>query len=201
MIKTREIRWFFEDPQMVLASFFEGLPRQAVSHEERTDRYLAGLLSEDTGIKLRGERLEIKSRVEGPETGRIAPGLVGVFETWVKYGFELKAGAPQGVAGEASTPQWLDVAKERWVTLVDATGPNLLFHPLGHQPGSFVQLEYTRISLGRRQWYTFGLEWPAESPVRIPDSFFVGVFKGTRLQKGQSMGYPAFLKRVTRQEG
>jgi hypothetical protein len=196
MIKTREIRWFFESPQGLLTSFFEGLPRQAASYEERTDRYLAGLLSEGNGVKLRGGRLEIKSRVDGPETGVIAPGLEGVMETWVKYGFELKEGAQEGVADEDIAAQWLDVAKERWVTLVDATGPNLQFHPLGYQPGDYVQVEYTRISLGGRQWYTFGLEWLAGGPAGIPESFFVGVFKGTRLQKAQSMGYPAFLKRV-----
>lgn len=179
-----------------MASFFEGLPGDAATFEKRTDRYLPRALSDQTGIKLREGRLEIKSRMADPEPGQIAPGLEGITESWIKYGFELAD--PEALHMDQV---WLEVAKERWVTLVDVAPANLQFHPLGEYPGPWVQLEYTRIILANGQWYTFGLEWPAGGATRIPESFFLGLFQGTHLRMGDSMGYPAFLKRIVQKSG
>lgn len=194
-MKTQEIRWFFGQAQAPLESLFQALPGDVVTREERTDHYLAPLLSDGLGIKVREGRLEIKSRTARPHPGQIAPGLEGCFETWVKYGFELRGSGLDPVGGRPA-PEWLRVHKKRWGTLLEPLPGEVRFHPLGTDPGGWVQLEYTHFSLNGQMWYTFGLEWLAEAPFGIPEPFFADIFKGTRLLRERSLGYPAFLCQI-----
>ena len=90
-IKTHEIRWFYERPLEPLATFFNQLPEGAATFEERTDTYLIPVLEQGVGVKIRANRIEVKSRTGNPVPTEIAPGLKGYRETWVKYGFVLQA--------------------------------------------------------------------------------------------------------------
>lgn len=192
-IKTHEIRWFYERPLEHLATFFDQLPEGAATFEERTDKYLIPVLEKGVGVKIRGNRIEVKSSTGQAVPTEIAPGLKGNQETWVKYGFNLQADEATYFNPAETAGDWLEVHKGRWATLVEVSGGNRNFHPIGTNPSNRVQLEYTRVGIQNRFWYTFGLEWLAETPMEIPGPFFSGILPPESLQRQESMGYPSFL--------
>ncbi len=192
-IKTHEIRWFYKEPLEYLSTFFEQLPQGAATFEERTDAYLIPVLEKGVGIKIRANRVEVKSRTGNPVPSEIAPGLKGYRETWVKYGFILQADQRSDFNPAEIPGDWMEVYKERRATLVEVSQGNWNFHPIGTDPTNRVQLEYTRVRIQNRFWYTFGLEWPAETPVEIPAPFFSGILPSESLQRQESMSYPSFL--------
>ncbi|MGA9237784.1 hypothetical protein [Robiginitalea sp.] len=192
-IKTCEIRWFYEQPMEHLTAFFGQLPEGAATFEERTDTYLIPVLEQGVGVKIRTNRIEVKSRKGNPVPTEIAPGLKGYRETWVKYGFVLQADQATHFNPVETPDAWLQVHKERRATLVEVSRGNCKFHPIGTNLSNCVQLEYTRVGIQNRFWYTFGLEWLAETPVEIPASFFYGILPPESLQRQESMSYPSFL--------
>lgn len=192
-LKTHEIRWFYERPLEQLTTFFEQLPEGAATYEERIDTYLIPVLEQGVGVKIRANRVEVKSRTGNPVPAEIAPGLKGYWEAWVKYGFVLQADQATQFDPSETPGAWLEVHKERWATLVEVSQGTWKFHPLGTNPPNSVLLEYTRVGIQNRFWYTFGLEWLAETPVEIPPPFFSGILPPEGLQRQESMGYPSFL--------
>lgn len=192
-MKTHEIRWFYEEPLEPFPSFFEQLPQGAATFEQRTDKYLIPVLEQGVGVKIRANRIEVKSRIGTPVPVEIAPGLKGYQEAWVKYGFELQADQATHLSPAETSGDWLEVFKERWATLVEVSQGNWNFHPIGTNLSNCVQLEYTRVEIQNRLWYTFGLEWLAENPVEIPSPFFSGILPPESLQRQESMSYPSFL--------
>lgn len=192
---TREIRWFFKDPLPVIGSWFDQLPSRQVFSEERSDMYLLPIKRSDLGIKIRAGSLEIKSRPASPQPGRIAPGIEGYFESWIKHGFELNADTAGRRSNTPESPDWLEVSKKRSATLIRVSNDGLHFHTLtGTNPGD-VQMEYTTVNVKGALWYTFALEWPAQNELLIPETFFRDCLGGSELKRDQSMGYPEFLLR------
>ena len=192
-IQTHEIRWFFKEPLEHFSSFFERLPQGAATFEQRTDKYLIPVLQQGVGVKIRANRIEVKSRIGNPVPVAIAPGLQGYRESWVKYGFDLQADQEIDFIPAESPGDWLEVYKERWVTLVEVSHGNWCFHPTGTNPVNGVQLEYTRVRIQNRDWYTFGLEWPPTATEEIPERCFSESIPPDSLQRQESMGYPTFL--------
>ena len=192
-MKTHEIRWFFKEPQRYFSSFFERLPQEAATFEQRTDRYLIPVLEQGVGVKIRANRIEVKSRTANPIPVQIAPGLKGYRETWVKYGFDLQADQETDFSLAESSGAWLEVYKERWATLVEVSHTHWYFHPAGINPANWVQMEYTRVRIQNHFWYTFGLEWPSAATDEIPERFFSEIIPPDSLHQQESMSYPSFL--------
>jgi hypothetical protein len=192
-IKTHEIRWFYKEPLEYLSTFFEQLPQGAATFEERTDAYLIPVLEKGVGIKIRANRVEVKSRTGKPVPTEIAPGLKGYRETWVKYGFDLQADQRSDFNPAETPGDWMEVYKERRATLVEVFQGNWNFHPVGTDLSNCVQFEYTRVGIQNRFWYTFGLEWPTTATEEIPERFYSEIIPQDSLQRQESRGYPTFL--------
>lgn len=194
-VKTREIRWFFQEERPGILALFEGLQPDQVTVETRRDDYLCLPEKEDLGIKIRQGRLEFKYRTQGPQPPENAL-IAGKEECWEKLGFELKQGAIPPVLETHSEAFWVQVTKHRWVTMVRATDGELHFSPPGRPYPESVQVEYTRLGVKGQEWHTSGFEWSSGQPLGLPESFLKRWVVPEGLSEANSMGYPAFLSRL-----
>ena len=55
------------------------------------------------------------------------------------------------------------------------------------------QVEYTRILIDEKIWYTFGLEWFGEPWLELNPEVFMEILVGTRLQSQNTQSYPQFI--------
>ncbi len=195
-MKTSEIRWFFKDPKPGVEKWLGLLDTHRLTREHRTDSYLYLPQRDDLGIKVREGRLEVKYREDPPRPKKIARGCEGYLETWVKYGFELAPGKPVDEILTGQDPIWSEVRKSRTALLIHQTNPRLEYGPLQFGNKTAIQLEYTRIEVSQKIWYTLGLEWPASIDPELPESFFTEILGGGSMSLDESMGYAAFLQRL-----
>ena len=177
-----------------LKAWQDELKPNQYTREERTDVYLYLPGRMDVGIKRREGRLEVKYRIGPPWPKRIAPGLDGFQETWVKYGFELESAIPELSGSPADVSTWYEISKFRKALVVHRSKIGLEFRPLQYMKDTDVQLEYTRLQVLGQTWFTFGLEWPAGVELRLPKPFLTGILGKDTLSPRDSMGYAEFLQ-------
>ncbi|MFD1096094.1 hypothetical protein [Salegentibacter chungangensis] len=194
MFKTREIRWFSRAKDRHIIAWFAGKGLDFETAESRTDHYLPLPQKEDTGIKLREGRLEIKQRTTGPEKAKIAPNAEGYFEEYVKWSFGIaKTDVLAKEIVRENKYDWIKVEKKRLgLNLVKENG-QLNFRKLDEETDSACQMEYTKIEVNAEQWFSFGLEWFGEEFIEPGAGLISEITGSTKLGLRSSMGYAEFL--------
>jgi hypothetical protein len=199
-----ELRWFFRQhlPEEV-KDWFCG---SKLCKEEalRTDRYLVFSGSNEVGVKVRdGHKFEIKARTRMPEPFSLATGAsVGRQDAWVKWSLADDEVAGRLAALEASTEEWVQVAKKRWLRefRIDDTG-QLEETDANAMAESGCRAELTEVNIRGSHWWTLAFESFGEGSrtadlEQVAHHFLKMLPKGLALTERDSMSYPEWLSRI-----
>jgi len=207
---TSEIRWFLPGvlPSETVSWFSAGhVPdAEAVQIHE----YLLFPDCESVGVKLRGQRFEIKAKSGSSRTLHLASSIDGQTDDWVKW--SLSAGELRDFRRVLhQSGRWLKLRKERLLHRVSVEG-NYLVGVSGEASNSSdagCNIELTRLEAesDSRSWFTFGFEahGPSSNTAEILKEgvrlFFQahGWAPGIRLNRENSLSYPAWLMRFSQE--
>lgn len=196
MYISREIRWFFEEENATISEWFKERGLFFHTTRPRTDYYYALINSVDVGFKLREGRIEYKHRISETEDQSLHKNAKGNFENWVKWSYNLNAGdsTQKDILKDLYTDAWIKVYKERvGVKVYNNEEGNSLCVNLSEHLDDGCQVEYTRILVNGRQWYTFGLEYFGNKVVEPDSSVLDALLEGTKLSRQDAMSYPKFF--------
>jgi hypothetical protein len=202
---TLEVRWFFEGaiPDDVRRWFDVSLPGPMVDPAPRSDFYLIVPGRDDTGLKLREQKLELKLRSRSAPFASERVGARGTAELWEKWSWFY--GRPGDVeAGFLEEPRGprVDVGKVRWQRKYDASQAPALRPVSGDESlACAVSIEITAISVLDRQAWTLGFDTigPASDLdgvlARAVDRLLEAFPATPTLTTERSFGYPRWLMR------
>ncbi|MBT8295445.1 MAG: hypothetical protein KJO51_03435 [Gramella sp.] len=197
MFKTREIRWFFQEVTESITQWFEENGYLFDNTEIRTDYYLPLQEKKDLGIKLRENNIEIKQRLSRSEKVEFTVQATGYFEEYTKWSFSSAEGDTlvQEIT-EQDKYDWMPVKKERiGFKLTEDNSGKILRLRLDEFPEYGCQIEYTRIKVKDKIWYTFALEWFGKYHLKFDYSIINEILNENELKAYQSSGYAEFLNR------
>ena len=210
MLRTSEIRWFLPGvlPSEIVSWFSAGHAPDA--EPVQVHEYLLFPDCESVGVKLREQSFEIKAKSGPSRTLHLTLGINGQTDDWVKW--SLSAGELQDFNRVLhQSGQWLKLRKERLLHRLCATG-NDLVEVSGEARNSLdagCNIELTRLEVESdpRSWFTFGFEahGPSSNTAEILEEgvhrFFRahGPAPGIRLDGENSLSYPAWLMRFSRE--
>ncbi|MBM1105893.1 hypothetical protein JQC67_07075 [Aurantibacter crassamenti] len=199
MYNTKEIRWFSSRPSSFIMDWFnkQGLTFDSVN--QRNDIYL-NIKNESVGIKLRDGHLEIKHRIGKPTTVKLTNTIKGHFKEWNKW--RIKADETDSVFSELAVKnhqEWIAKKKERIGLKLYSDKGSLKTTSIDWQGDFGCQIEYSRIHIKDKTWYTFGLEWFGHEFLNLDSTLISEITGETNFRLRQSMGYPTFLslKKIT----
>lgn len=197
MFKSREIRWFTQTEDSAISKWFARNGQTFANTESRTDFYLPLPGKEDIGIKLREGNIEIKQRINQPEKGKISASAEGYFEDYIKWSFstadedELSREIIQ-----KNRYEWLKVRKERMgFKLQETEEAKTSMVNISEYIPYGCQVEYTRISLNKKTWYSFGLEWFGPKIIKVEPGFIEEILGNSLFKPKESMGYAELLNK------
>ncbi len=196
MYKSKEIRWFFEEENEQLWPWFNDQGLEFDSVQSRIDYYHIPSLRADLGIKLREGRIEVKQRFEGPQPGQLSKCCEGFYEEWIKWSFEIEEEDREqnDVLEERQKDHWLKVEKQRLgIKLGLIEKEEIEIFDMGEILEHGCQLEYTRIHLADKSWYTLGLEWFGRPWLELDPEILEGILGNSNLGAEHSKSYPQFL--------
>lgn len=162
-MQSAELRWFFTGltPVSVVDWFFNG---HSPPHETQyiADEYIL-MHGENTGVKVRRSKLEIKSLTDTPYKTFIGGHITGLLQTWQKLILDLP-GSDQSYGTKT-----IKVNKTRFVRTISFDG-----EPHEAPPGlrftNQCNIELTQLFLLSEKWWTIGLESTGNSPAKILES-------------------------------
>ncbi len=203
MICCAELRWFFH--QRLSAEVKNWFCGSRLCKEEalRSDHYLVLSGSNEVGVKVRdGRTFEIKARARLPEPFCLEPGAsVGRQDTWVKWSLQDREVAGRLAAIENSKPEWVPVAKKRWLRKfrVDAAG-QVEETDADTISDHGCRVELSEVTARDSQWWTmafesFGEVNRATSLEQVARHFLRMLPHGVALTERDSMAYPEWLNR------
>lgn len=197
MYKSREIRWFFQEEKNTIAKWFEDRGKRFSDSAPRTDFYLPLPGKDDLNVKLREGNVELKQRQGEPVLYCLSRHATGALEEWVKWSFTLTF--DDLLAHEIIREKkydWLEVHKERLgVKLIANEAGALDMLDIKEQVPCGCQVEYTRLVVNEKEWFTFGAEWFGGEGVSKYTSVLEEIIGDTELQEKASYGYNAFLNK------
>lgn len=193
MYRTKEMRWFFKKENKHLKSWFAKQMQDFKSQPERTDIYL-DVKCADVNIKLREGNIEIKQRQQGPRARAQLSNICGYCEKWTKWSFTpaIKDAEYEGILKGMPT-EWITVGKNRLALMLIEVNGKIKVVPTSANHRNGCQIEYTVVTIGKKIWYTFGLEWFGDEYLEIPSSLISKIVGESTFSLKQSMGYSAFL--------
>lgn len=198
MYKSKEIRWFSDQPDRSISEWFTQYGLNFENIESRTDFYLP-LEKDDVNIKLREGNIEVKHRISSPVLGKLSPNVKGLYEEWIKWSFGVNQIDP--VAQEIislNKYRWIATLKRRMgIKLKDLDGnrsPEIV--PITEIIDCGCQVEYTKIGINKKTYYTFALEWFGDPYPVLSESFLENITEKIVLKSEDSMGYAQFLKKI-----
>ena len=197
MYRTKEIRWFFQTENQAMNTWFEDNGYVFEETNARTDYYLSVIEKEDVGIKLRESNIEVKHRTHRCEEQKLTKGVHGYYEYYTKWSFS-SAGDDSLVQEitEEDKYDWLPVKKERLgFKLKENINGEIRRVRMDEYPEFGCQLEYSRLNIKDRIWFTFALEWFGEKEIQFDLSLLNKILGDHNLSASESMGYAEFLKK------
>lgn len=195
MFRSREIRWFTTKEDRSISKWFAEHGLNFIDSETRTDHYLPLPDKKDTGIKLREGLVEIKEQQGKPQQAPICTGAKGYFEEYIKWSFKLAEDDPLSKAiVKENKYEWTEVTKTRLGLKLMTQGQKPEFISISEQIPFGCQLEYTKIQLMGKTWFSFGLEWFGERLIDVNPLLISDILGESKLHLKDSMGYAEFLQ-------
>ena len=201
MLKSAEIRWFFEGRIPIHIPEILEEARLDIS-ENRTDHYLLVLGCDNIGIKIRNSRLEIKRRRDVQPYCISKLNISGNIEWWERWEWNDKTTCndiEQLVFKDDKNP-WIRVDKKRWQKKFSVRDKVLL--PISSQSlYSDLAMEITELKSNGESWWTIGFDLFTEQDHSIFDRL-IEIFPALQievyLKKEWSYGYPRWLSQVVK---
>ena len=203
MKRSVEVRWFYREqlPEKVREWFCSA--KLCGKEAPRNDHYLVLPGSNEVGVKVRdGRKLEVKARTRMPRPFSLATGAsVGRQDEWVKWSHEDRDVAGRLAALKGSAPEWVPVAKQRWLRdfRVDAAG-QAEETDADRTIDSGCKVELSEVKVHDSHWWTLALETFGEgnrpASLELVARHFLRVLPhGLALTDRDSMAYPEWLNR------
>jgi len=198
MYKSKEIRWFTQKESTDIIKWFAAQGLSFNNIIPRSDYYLLALDTPDMALKIREGKIEIKHKVGQLGIKRFAPKIEGHLEEWIRWSFQLDSHdclSNEITAEKRFKPEWLEVHKERMaLKLVNGLHGKIQFYDITEIVDSGCQLEYSRIKVNDRLFFSFNLEWFGDEFVALDAAFISEIVGPGFLKLEDSMGYASFLK-------
>ncbi len=195
MYQSKEIRWFERTPDKNILNWFTHHGLGFDKSKSRVDFYLPLNGNNAIGVKLRDGNIEIKTRISQPEHYMLTDTVSGFTELWNKWSFGVEK--KDQLADQIIHQQkydWLEVFKERLgVKIVPGSNGEPEIKSISEKLSSGCQVEYTRLVVKEKIWYSFAIEWFGEPAFDPGDLFFQKMLGTTILHPENSMGYPEML--------
>jgi len=203
MQSSMEVRWFLPGaiPEE-LNQWFEQDQTEAISQEEREDRYLCLPKRQELGIKLREGNLEIKRQLDDRGVQKIAKGIKGRIEKWLKWSFTLDSQDEEQTNLSASQKAWIVVKKIRRSKTYRVTSHGEIeVVKAGKELDQGCHIELTELSALEQEWYSlgfeaFGQEDALEKMLQRALEVALTTSDLPSLKAKQSYGYPKWLSRL-----
>lgn len=194
MYKTQEVRWFFPKPLAVDESILTSSGLSFRECEPRVDFYLAHV-DANLGIKIRESKVEVKEQRGRQQRFMFDKSVTGYRQDWVKWSFTLKESDDVINTIYRGHSHWLRVEKAIIsLKIYRQNGTTNVSSALEETPPG-CQVDYTRVTIRNRHWFTLGLECFGDAPMLADRDWLHGIFGGMRLSAQSSMSYPEFLSR------
>ena len=199
MLKSTEIRWFFEGKVPINVTKILEETGLDIS-ENRSDHYLLVQGCDNIGIKIRNSRLEIKRRRDVQPYDISKLNISGNIERWERWEWNDKTACieiEQLIYKDDKNP-WIKVDKKRWQKKFSVHDNILLLVP-SQVLYSDLAMEITELKSNGESWWTIGFDLFTEQD----RSFFDQLIETcpvlqleVDLKKEWSFGYPSWLSRV-----
>lgn len=192
--QTLETRWFISSslPDNVYQWFCNHCPGKMFNQAEtRTDYYLLTKNNYLMSLKLRQQKLELKSHQNKLKTISLITEKPqnnpwqGNIERWIKWTGEkpLSSSLQQEIITPSSCSPWLAVAKKRWQKRYQE-----------------VEIEMSQVTVKNQIWWSFALEMEESSERSVQQFYQVleetyQTTNGLIFYQDQSYAYPSFLQR------
>lgn len=210
MYPSIEVRWFFQQEPTLILNQLNTLAETAETenkdtwkfknHWERSDYYLAVNGFPKMSYKIREGKSEIKVLDESFGIRKFAQSAEGIVEKWIKWSPALKD-AHATTADIFRNPElFLEIKKERLLLKYEITAARTInkVDPKRNDLKNGCQVELTKIEYNGKVYFSFGLEALGEDRLLMDNFNIVSEMafkkiKDSRLNVGNSCGYPAFL--------
>lgn len=199
MLKSTEIRWFFEGkiPINVTKSLEEtGLDIS----ENRTDHYLLLQGCDNIGIKIRNSRLEIKRRRDVQPYDISQLNISGKIERWERWEWNDKTACIEieQLNYKDDISPWIKVDKKRWQKKFSVRD-NVLIPVPSQALYSDLAMEITELKSNGQSWWTIGFDLFTEQNRSLFEQLIETcpvLQLEVDLKKEWSFGYPRWLSQV-----
>lgn len=198
LYKSKEIRWFLSEKSNTITKWFSDHNMDFSKTQARTDFYLPVPGKVDISIKLREGNLEIKQRNGEPESNHLTENAIGYIEDWVKWSFEIKDDdeLAKSIIKDKKF-NWIEVYKERiGVKLSVNSDGTIAILGLKDRIPFGCQVEYTRLLINGKEWFTFGFEWFGEKYLEVNSKLIDDILGDSKLLLKESLGYGEFLNKT-----
>lgn len=199
MLKSTEIRWFFEGK--IPPNVTKILEETSIDiSENRTDHYLLVQGCNNIGIKIRNSRLEIKRRRDVQSYSISKLNISGNIERWERWEWNDKTACNEieQLTDKDDMNTWIRVEKKRWQKKFNVGGNDLI--PVHSQELHYdFAMEITELKLNGKSWWTIGFDSFTEQDLSFFDQLIETcpiIQVGVNLKKDWSLGYPHWLCQV-----
>ena len=195
MYKSKEIRWFDKEENKIITKWFSDLGIKFSNINPRTDFYLQIPDRVDMSIKLREGNVEVKQRSGQPELFELTNSAKGYLENWVKWSFDVEANDSEATSIiKEKRYNWIEVYKERLgVKMTLKQDDSLKIHNIKEILPAGCQVEYTKLKIKNKEWFTFAVEWFGDSFFELNKLHLDAILGETAVRENNSFGYNEFL--------
>jgi len=196
MLKTVEMRWFFDALPASVARFWE----RGANARERSDWYSMPCLP-SCGIKIREGSLETKIRYAS--WGERSFGSVaGQLEGWKKWSLAFPPDESPSI-DDLRRAGWTEVAKRRVLHLFEVDDGRA--HLTATRPRNGCGFEVTQLRVADREYWTVGLETLGASDEHLEENLRLVALAclphdtpGSPFQRNASRGYAEWLSQLAK---
>ncbi len=199
IFRSAEVRWFFPTPLPAASAKFADNKWSFL--ERRVDFYFPLPGIEAVGIKLRGERFEIKARRAAAETMKLTGKAAGSVELWDKWSLDAPIVQTLREAMLADV-EMIAIEKRRWLMkyALDDDAPKIVVGDATSLEGCNV--EVTGLRWAEQLWWSLGFEVFSRGDrhrsnlLRAVEQFLRRYAPPAALATSASFSYPVWLARL-----
>jgi hypothetical protein len=198
LANSREIRWFNLKENKTILEWFAGQGIHFSNIKPRTDFYLKIPDCQEINIKLREGKIEIKQRKGHPVLHKLGHNASGYLEDWVKWSFSMSEtdtlikDIQKGIMYD-----WIKLYKQRLgVKITTSSGNNWQTHDINEVLPIGCQIEYTKLEVEGKIWYTFAIEWFGDFIIQLDNDHISEMLGDTIFTANESFGYNAFINKI-----